>query len=134
MRTHVKVLGVLYLALSGCFLVMAVFLLLVMGGTAGIVGAAADAQDAAIAIPILGITGVALGGMLALFALPGLIAGYGLTQFKPWARILTIVLSALNLINIPFGTALGIYGLWVLLNKDTERLFDDGPVVTSAPI
>ena len=55
-------------------------------------------------------------------------------QFTPWARILTIVLSALNLINIPFGTALGVYGLWVLLNKDTERLFDGTPVITSAPI
>jgi hypothetical protein len=33
------------------------------------------------------------------------------------------VLSALNLISIPFGTLLGIYGLWVLLNKETEALF-----------
>lgn len=134
MQTHVKVLGVLYLALSGLFLVMALFLLLALGGAAGIVGAAADSQDAAIAIPILGVTGAALGGLLGLLALPGLVAGYGLLQFKPWARILTIVLSALNLINIPFGTALGIYGLWVLLNKDTERLFDGAPVITSAAI
>ena len=134
MQTHVKVLGVLYLALSGCFLVMALFLLLALGGAAGIVGAAADTQDAAIAIPILGVTGAALGGLLGLLALPGLVAGYGLLQFKPWARILTIVLSALNLINIPFGTALGLYGLWVLLNKDTERLFDGAPVTTSAPV
>lgn len=134
MQTHVKVLGALYLTLSGCFLVMALFLLLALGSAAGIVGAAADSQDAAIAIPIIGITGVALGVLLGLLALPGLVAGYGLLKFKPWARILTIVLSALNLINIPFGTALGVYGLWVLLNKDTERLFDGTPVIASAPI
>ena len=56
--------------------------------------------------------------------LPSLITGYGLLYFKPWARIVGIVLSAVSLINFPIGTAVGIYGLWVLLNKETERLFD----------
>ena len=37
------------------------------------------------------------------------------------------MLSAISLINIPLGTILGAYGLWVLLNKDTERLFDSAP-------
>ena len=36
-------------------------------------------------------------------------------------------MSALNLINIPLGTIVGAYGLWVLLNKDTERLFSGAP-------
>jgi hypothetical protein len=36
---------------------------------------------------------------------------------------LTIVLSVLDLIHVPFGTALGIYGLWVLLSQGSERLF-----------
>lgn len=124
MQTHVKVLGVLYLVVSACFLVGALFLLLAMGSAAGIVGATAEPEDAAIAIPVLGIAGTALAAFLGLFALPGLAAGYGLLMLKPWARILGIVLSAISLINIPFGTLVGIYGLWVLLNKDTERLFE----------
>jgi hypothetical protein len=130
MQTHVKVLGVLYLAVSALFLAGALFLLLILGGTAGIVGATADPQDSAIAIPVLGIAGSALALFLGVFSIPGLATGYGLLNYKPWARVLGIVLSALNLINIPLGTILGAYGLWVLLNKDTERLFD-GPVVTS---
>ena len=65
---------------------------------------------------------------------PGLAAGYGLLKFKPWARILGIVLSALNLINIPLGTMLGAYGLWVLFSSDTERLFDGAPIVTSTNV
>jgi hypothetical protein len=134
MQTHVKVLGILYLVVSGFYLLMAAFLLLVMGGTAGIVGAAADPQDAAIAIPVLGIAGTALAMFLAVFAVPGLLAGYGLLNYRPWARILGIVLSALSLINIPVGTLMGAYGLWVLLSKDTERLFDGGPAVTSTGI
>lgn len=134
MQTHVKVLGVLYLALSAGFLLLAFFLLVVMGGTAGIVGAAADAEDAAIAIPVLGIAGTALAIFLVTFAIPGLLTGYGILNYKPWARILGIVLSALNLINIPLGTILGAYGLWVLLNSETERLFTGRPTVTSTTI
>jgi hypothetical protein len=55
-----------------------------------------------------------------------LLAGWGLLNFKEWARILAIVISALNLLGFPIGTILGAYGLWVLLNKDTAPLFQKG--------
>jgi zinc-ribbon domain len=43
-----------------------------------------------------------------------LLAGYGLLQRRPWGRTVAIVAAILALIKIPFGTALGIYTLWVL--------------------
>ena len=132
MQTHVKVVGVLYLAFSTLSLLFALFLMLIFGGTAGIVGMTADPSDAAIALPVLGIAGTALIAFLILLALPGILAGWGLLMLKPWARILALVLSALNLINFPFGTVLGIYGLVVLLNKDTERLFGQPLTAASA--
>lgn len=131
MITHVKVLGVLYIAFSALSLFFALFLMLVFGGAASIVGFTAEPSDAATVIPVLGIAGTALVAFLTILSLPGLITGWGLLNFKPWARIVGIVLSAVNLINFPFGTVLGIYGLWVLLNKETERLF--GQPVTSTP-
>ena len=108
-------------------------MLVVMGGAGGIVGlAAADQPDAWLAMPILTIVGTALFFFLLVLALPGIIAGIGLLKLYPWARILAIVLSALNLLNVPFGTVLGIYGLWVLFNKETEALFGEtGPPVAS---
>ena len=132
MDTHVKVLGVLYIAFSALSLLVALFLMLALGSAAGIVGMTADAGDAAVAIPVLGLAGTAFGMALMVLALPGLVTGWGLLSFKPWARILGIVLSVLNLLNIPIGTALGIYGLWVLLNKDTERLFNSSPTIPTA--
>jgi len=98
-----------------------------------IVGATAEPQDAAIAIPVLGLAGTALVSMLGIFALPSLITGYGLLYYKPWSRIVGIVLSAVSLINIPLGTVVGAYGLWVLLNKETERLFSTTPTSTVTP-
>jgi hypothetical protein len=133
-QTHVKVLGVLYLAVGGCMLLGALFLAMTMGGVAGIVGASADPEDAAIAVPILGIAGTALAGFFGIFSLPSLITGYGLLNFKPWARIVGIVLSAISLIMIPFGTIVGAYGLWVLLSKETERLFSAAPLTSSTPV
>ena len=131
MQTHVKVVAVAFIVLSALGVLTALMLMLVFGGTAGIVGASAEHQDAAVALPIIGLTGTLLTLFLLALSLPGLITGFGLLSRKPWARILGIVLCAINLINIPFGTILGIYGLWVLLNKDTERLFAGEALVHS---
>jgi hypothetical protein len=130
MQTHVKVLAALFIVFGALGVLAALGLLAVFGGTMGIVGASADDEGAAIALPILGLTGTLLTAFLLILSVPGLVTGFGLLSFKNWARILGIVLSALNLINIPFGTVLGTYGLWVLLSKDTEPLFhESGPVV-----
>ena len=127
MSTHVKVLGVLYIALSAMALSAALFLMLAVGTASSIVGLTADPNDAAIALPIIGLAGRALVIFLLALSLPGLIVGIGLLNLAPWARVAGIVLAILHLINIPIGTVVGIYALWVLFNKDTERMFSGGP-------
>jgi hypothetical protein len=54
------------------------------------------------------------------FAIAGGIAGWGLMAHAPWARMLAIVLGCISLIHFPFGTALGIYTLWVLVPGDAD--------------
>jgi len=55
----------------------------------------------------------------------GFIAGWGLLQHEPWARVLALVLAFLSLFtNIPFGTALGIYTMWVLLPARSEQEYE----------
>ncbi len=54
-------------------------------------------------------------------AAAGFAVGWGLLQREPWARILTIILAFLALFNIPFGTALGVYTLWVLLPAESDQ-------------
>lgn len=122
MATHVKALAVIHIALGALGIVGALVILLVFGGLAGLAGHAAD-PDARLAVPILG----GLGGIIAVVviavSLPGVIAGVGLLEFRPWARVLTLVLCGLNLLNVPVGTAIGVYGFWALLNRETEQLF-----------
>ncbi|MGH9814978.1 MAG: hypothetical protein ACRD6I_02770, partial [Candidatus Acidiferrales bacterium] len=47
-------------------------------------------------------------------------AGYGLMQREPWGRTLALVMGLLALLSVPFGTALGIYTLIVLLPARSE--------------
>lgn len=131
MQTHVKVLAVLFMIFGALGVLAALGIMALFGGAAGLVGATAPSEDALIAVPAIGLTGTFLTIFLLVMSVPGLVAGFGLWSFKSWARILGIVLCALNLIAFPWGTLLGIYGLWVLLSKDSERLFNSEAVVSA---
>ena len=127
METHVKVLGILNMV-SGIFgLCGALVLMVVFGGVVGVLGVSGDG-DAAVALPLVGLTGTALVIFALATSLPAVIVGYGLFRFRPWARIAGLVLSIVSLIVFPFGTLLGLYGLWVLFSSETERLFTSPPL------
>lgn len=61
-----------------------------------------------------------MGLLLLAAAVLGIAAGWGLLTHQPWARILAIVLGIIALVRVPFGTALGIYTLWVLLPAGSD--------------
>lgn len=63
--------------------------------------------------------------VIAAVSVLGLISAIGLLSYKPWARILTIVVSAISCFNIPVGTIAGVYSIWVMLQDDTIKLFQD---------
>ena len=123
MATHVKTLGILHIVFGALGVLLGLFVFLFFGGLAAFVGMANPGDEAIFAIPVLGGIGGLVFVVLLVLSLPGLIVGIGLLQFKPWAKVLGIIVSALHLLNVPFGTALGVYGLWVLLSSETERLF-----------
>jgi len=52
------------------------------------------------------------------------IAGWGLMEHAPWGRIVAIVAAFLNLLKIPFGTAIGIWTLVTLLGYRNTSLYD----------
>lgn len=60
---------------------------------------------------------------LIFVSIPGLIAGFGLYRRKEWARILTLVISVIALFNFPFGTAIGIYSIWAMIQPETVAAF-----------
>lgn len=62
--------------------------------------------------------------VLGLFGLAHLVLAWALYERQPWARYLGLVLGFLALFRIPFGTALGIYTIWVLLPEASGREYE----------
>ena len=127
METHVTILAVLAIAFGLIGLGAAAFLFIAIAG-GGLISADATA------IAITSVVAIVIAGFLTLLALPSIIAGVGLLRHSNWARILTLILAALNLPNIPFGTALGVYAFWVLLNDQTTPLFTAPKVEPLPPV
>jgi hypothetical protein len=120
MEKHVTVLGILYIAFSALGLLLAIIIFTaVVGG--GIISGDSEA------IAITSIVGPAVALFFVLLSAPGLIGGIYLLKHRPWARILVLVLGFINLIEIPIGTALGIYTIWVLFKDETVDLFTSSP-------
>ena len=125
MERHVTILGAFHIAFGALGLVAALAILLIFGGAASLIAlGAASEPDALIAAPIIGIVGTVLMLAALILSIPGIAAGFGLMNYRPWARMLTVVLSLLHLFNFPFGSALGVYGLWVLLSDEGRILFE----------
>lgn len=61
--------------------------------------------------------------MVTILSIPGIIAGFGLFKRKEWARILTLIISVLNLLSFPIGTAVGVYSIWALVQTENVALF-----------
>jgi len=55
------------------------------------------------------------------------IVGVPLRQRKPWARHVALMLGSVDLVLLPYGTALGVYALWVLLTEQGKALFTVRP-------
>lgn len=114
MQQHIKVVAWIHL-LFGIFGVGSALL---FGGLGAIVGLFSGDAGGLMAGGIIGLLSIFFG----LLALPALLGGWGLLNYKPWARIVVIVLSVLNLLNFPIGTLIGGYSLWVLLNDETQQI------------
>jgi hypothetical protein len=50
----------------------------------------------------------------------GIFTGIGLLQREGWARVVAIAMGVIALFSVPFGTALGIYTLWVLVSPNAD--------------
>jgi hypothetical protein len=57
----------------------------------------------------------------------------GLSAGSARARTLGIVLGLFNLMLFPFGTALGVYALWVLLDDEVRTSFERNRVTSNEP-
>ncbi|MEE4310373.1 MAG: hypothetical protein V2J62_00765 [candidate division KSB1 bacterium] len=119
MEKHIAVVGALQIGLSILGILIGVIVFVVLIG-AGMISQDNDAMF------ILSIIAVSVLSLILILSVPGIIGGIGVLKRREWARILVLVLSAIDLLNIPIGTAVGIYSIWVLIQDETVAAFKSG--------
>jgi hypothetical protein len=124
---HIAILGILHIARG------AIVLLLGMMGFGLFAGIGVLSGDPT-ALGILGILGTLAVVFMSVIALPSILAGVGLLRRHAWGRILALVVGFLSLIDIPFGTALGVYTIWVLMDDGIKKAFAGGAAVTPVAV
>jgi len=122
-QEHVHLLGILWLAMSA-FNAVGGLILLILGNT--LFPHLREMKDVPPDVPVGFLTALfsTLGIIVLAKAACGFIAGWGLMQRETWARVVALVLSFISLFNIPFGTAIGVYTMWVLLPGQSQKEYD----------
>jgi hypothetical protein len=126
MEKHIKIIGVLNLVFGLMGVVACALCLVVFVGGFAILGAI---ESDPVPVWLAGGIGAIFAVIMAVAALPNLLAGYGLLKRRQWGRVLAIIVAVIDLPAFPFGTALGIYTLAILLHGDSQALFSDRQVV-----
>ncbi len=116
MERHINVVAALQIGYSILGLIIGTVLFIAFH----FIGDFVDEQEAQIVLPIIANIVIIL---VAIFSIPGIIAGIGLFKRKEWARILTLVLSVLHLLSFPLGTAVGVYSIWALVQPENVEAF-----------
>jgi hypothetical protein len=123
MSSHVSLLGALFIIWGLLTALVGVSTLALGIGAVALLASAARggsqmaAGITAAAFTTLAIIAIAWGSAHVLVGVP-------LRQRKPWARVIALMLGSVDLLLLPYGTALGVYTLWALLNEKGKALFD----------
>ena len=120
MRAHLDLLGRLYVVWGAFGLLGGVSLLILASGAAAAASGQVESRLGIGAIILaLAASLPIVGGALSLWT------GRALRRNEPRGRLGALTLGLPNLFVLPFGTALGIYSYWVLLNNQVREMFTE---------
>lgn len=112
---HITLVAILHIVYHSLALLVGLVLFSLLSTIGCLAG---DPQAAQIMVVI----GTFLAAFFIVLSVPGIIGAIGLLQRKEWGRIMTIVVGALSLMDIPMGTALGVYTFWALMQDEAVAL------------
>jgi O-antigen/teichoic acid export membrane protein len=119
MKKHVTVVGAIHIGFGILGLVGAIAVFFALNFARGFV------ENEEVPTMVLKFLSISLPLLIGFMSTLGLVGGIGLLSYLSWARYLIIVVAALGCLNIPIGTLKGVYSLWVLLQDDTVKLFEN---------
>ena len=119
---HVDFLGVLFIVWGLLTTVIGLSTLALGVGAAALIASSNRPASFAASFTAAAFTSLAI--IAILWGLAHIAVGLPLRKRRHWSRLGAMVLGSIDLILLPYGTALGIYALWVLIRPDAKRLFE----------
>ncbi len=117
---HIKISGAIMAAYGLSMSLLMGSLVLLMGGVTGLLGfiGLVEDEEALIGAVIYAVLTVLLAVFTLVPPMGCLVSGIGLFLEKRWARIPAMLFGALVLMNMPLGTMVGLYVIFVMVDKD----------------
>jgi hypothetical protein len=122
MRRHIDLLGLLYVLGGGLSVLVAASLLL-LGLGAFTIAWTETGDNTQLAAGLTGAVFSVVAVLVALWGAANWLAGRWLRRGAPGARLACLALAVLNLFLLPFGTALSVYAVWVLMHHESRQIF-----------
>ena len=129
MERHVTILAILCSLWGALAMLVGVSLLLLSVGAIAILFSP-DGRAVTFAASLTATAFAVMGAVALIWGAAHVGASVLLRRRQAAGRVLTLGLAIVNLLVLPFGTALGVYAMWILLTNDGRRLFE--PVPTAA--
>lgn len=126
MPSHVDFVGVLFIV-WGLLTTLIGLSTLALGAAAAalMTSAARDSGGSGLAAGLTAAVFTTLAILAIIWGSAHVVVGVPLRRRRPWARMLALMLGSVDLLLLPYGTALGIYALWVLLSEHGKAVFND---------
>jgi hypothetical protein len=124
MSSHVEFVGLLFIVWGGLTVLVGLSTLaLGVGAFALITSASRGGGTGQFAAGVTAAAFILLAAIAIVWGVAHIVVGMPVRRRKPWARVPALMLGSVDLLLMPFGTAVGAYALWVLLHEEAKRLF-----------
>ena len=123
MKSHVDFVGVLFIVWGLMTVLVGVSTLALGVGAVALNTSASRGGGGQFAAGLTAAAFTALACIAILWGTAHVVVGVRLRRHTPWSRLMALMLGSVDLLLLPYGTALGVYTIWVLLTEDAKKLF-----------
>jgi hypothetical protein len=123
MSSHVDFVGILFI-IWGLLTALVGLSTLALGvGAVALIASAARGGGGQVAAGLTAVVFTTLAIITILWGAAHVVVGVPLRRRRPWSRVIALMLGSVDLLLLPYGTALGCYALWVLLSEEGKKIF-----------
>ena len=124
MPSQVDFIGALFVIWGALTILVGVSTLALGVGAVALITSASRQGGGHFAAGLTAAAFVALAAIAMLWGAAHIAVGVPLRRRRHWSRLAALMLGSVDLLLLPYGTALGVYTLWILLREDAKQLFD----------